>query len=118
MLFGEPEAEAFLARLGAGGGALISPVNHWEVLIRANAARGRQGVAEAETLMSDLRISPARVDGEQARVAADAAFRFGRGTPAKLNLGDCFAYALALHEGEGLLYKGDDFPLTDIPSAL
>jgi hypothetical protein len=34
--------------------------------------------------------------------------------PAKLNLGDCFAYALAKETGEPLLYKGDDFSRTDI----
>ena len=42
--------------------------------------------------------------------------RFGKGTghPARLNMGDCFAYALARDLGEPLLFKGDDFRLTDI----
>ena len=41
--------------------------------------------------------------------------RFGRGNhPAGLNFGDCFAYALAEITGEPLLYKGDDFALTDV----
>ena len=29
-------------------------------------------------------------------------------------MGDCFAYALARDLGEPLLFKGDDFKLTDI----
>ena len=37
--------------------------------------------------------------------------------PAALNIGDCFAYALARATGEPLLYKGDDFVHTDIASA-
>lgn len=41
-----------------------------------------------------------------------------RGHPAKLNFGDCFAYALAKVTGEPLLFKGDDFVRTDINQAL
>ena len=45
--------------------------------------------------------------------------RFGKGNnhPAALNFGDCFAYALAKTTGEPLLFKGEDFPRTDIESA-
>ena len=48
---------------------------------------------------------------EQARIARQAYRDFGKGSghPAKLNFGDCFAYALAMERGEPLLYKGDDF---------
>jgi ribonuclease VapC len=53
---------------------------------------------------------------EQARIARIAYQQFGRGSghPAQLNMGDCFAYALARDLGEPLLFKGDDFALTDI----
>jgi ribonuclease VapC len=53
---------------------------------------------------------------EQARIARAAYRRFGRGSghPARLNLGDCFAYALARDLGEPLVFKGADFALTDI----
>jgi len=53
--------------------------------------------------------------------AARAAFeRFGRGSghPAKLNYGDCMAYAIAKVHDVPLLYKGDDFAHTDIRAAL
>jgi ribonuclease VapC len=51
--------------------------------------------------------------------AIDAFQRFGKGRhPAALNMGDCFAYACAKRLGVPLLYKGDDFSLTDIHSAL
>ena len=44
--------------------------------------------------------------------------RFGRGNhPAALNLGDCFAYALAETTGEPLLFKGEDFAKTDVEAA-
>lgn len=56
----------------------------------------------------------------QVRVARVAYRDFGKGSghPARLNFGDCFAYALAKVTGEPLLYKGDDFPHTDVEPAL
>jgi ribonuclease VapC len=50
--------------------------------------------------------------------ALSAFLRFGKGNdPARLNLADCFAYALAKTLDLPLLYKGDDFAKTDIRSA-
>ena len=55
-----------------------------------------------------------------AQIARRAYRDFGKGSghPAGLNVGDCFAYALARASGEPLLFKGDDFSQTDIRSAL
>ena len=114
----EPERDAFLAFLLKQNGAVISPVNWWEVSVRARALRGRLGVQEAADLLTKLNIRILPIDETQAHAAFDAHVRFGRGTPAALNLGDCFAYALASAEGEGLLFKGADFPRTDVQPAL
>lgn len=67
---------------------------------------------------ADIAITP--VTEAQARIARDAYRDFGKGSghPAKLNFGDCFAYALAKDAGESLLFKGDDFGHTDIAPAL
>jgi len=55
------------------------------------------------------------VGEEQAVIARDAAFRFGRGRhPAALNFGDCFSYALSVARSEPLLFVGDDFSKTDV----
>jgi len=55
-------------------------------------------------------------DEPQARVAADAFQRYGkgRGHPAQLNMGDCAVYALAKMVNEPLLFVGNDFSQTDI----
>lgn len=57
---------------------------------------------------------------EQAKIARDAYRDDGKGSghAAQLNFGDCFAYALARATGRKLLFKGQDFALTDIASAL
>jgi ribonuclease VapC len=59
------------------------------------------------------------VDRDQVEAAVVAWRRFGKGRhPAGLNLGDCFAYALAKLTGASLLFKVRDFAQTDISSAL
>jgi ribonuclease VapC len=81
-----------------------------------------KGLAEAGQLLDALRRSvDVRIvmigEPEQA-VAIDAHARFGKGVhPARLNMGDCFAYACARTNGVPLLYKGGDFALTDIEPA-
>jgi ribonuclease VapC len=66
----------------------------------------------------DIIIEPVTVD--QARIAQEAHSRFGRGTghPARLNFGDCFAYALARDLDEPLLFIGNDFTHTDVRRVL
>jgi ribonuclease VapC len=61
-----------------------------------------------------VRVEP--ITGKEVRVALAAFSRYGkgRGHPAQLNLGDCFAYAMAKNARTGLLFKGEDFDKTDI----
>ena len=59
------------------------------------------------------------VTPQHAMLAIAAFRRFGKGRhPAALNIGDCFAYALASATGHALLFKGQDFRRTDIRPAL
>jgi ribonuclease VapC len=116
ILLQEPEAAIFKVRLQATGG-LMSPVNHWEVLARAYALGGRDGAVEAQRLLQDLNIEVAELNEAASTAAFEAFVRFGKGNGGPLNLGDCFAYALAQREGDGLLFKGDEFPRTDVKSA-
>ena len=84
---------------------------------------GRRDPVLSRRLQDLVRVSRARIEvvtEEQAQIARAAYRDFGRGSghPAKLNFGDCFAYALARDTGEPLLYKGDDFAHTDVRSAV
>ncbi|HET7716322.1 MAG TPA: type II toxin-antitoxin system VapC family toxin [Bauldia sp.] len=60
------------------------------------------------------------VTAEQARIAREAYrdFAKGSGHPARLNFGDCFAYALAKDKAEPLLFKGGGFAHTDVRRAI
>lgn len=68
--------------------------------------------------LSEISVEP--FTAEQARLARDAYRKFGKGSGhrAKLNFGDCMAYALAKESNQPLLFKGDDFRHTDIVPAL
>ena len=58
------------------------------------------------------------IDAALAEAANDAFDRYGKGTghQAKLNFGDCLVYAAAKARGLPLLFKGDDFGRTDVPT--
>jgi ribonuclease VapC len=117
ILLKEEDADVFLSRLAEVGAAIMSPVNYWETLAKAQILHGERGPALVDGLLSELNITVSPADGVLARRAA-AAFQRFRGRPSRLNLGDSFAYALAEREGDGLLFKGNDFPNTDVKSAL
>ena len=97
----------------------MSPVNYLEAAVRLDSLNSPGKGAELDNLINDFGISLVQVTARHARIAREAYKQFGKGNhPAKLNLGDCFAYALAKARGEPLLFKGGDFRLTDIEAAL
>jgi ribonuclease VapC len=59
------------------------------------------------------------ISGSLHRAAIETARNYGRfvGHPARLNFGDCFAYACAKSKDIPLLFRGDDFSRTDIDAA-
>lgn len=74
---------------------------------------------KVDLLIAQFRIQGVDVTASHAELARVAYARFGKGNhPARLNFGDCFAYALARETGEHLLFKGEDFSQTDIISAV
>lgn len=118
MLFREPEKDRFRDLIARNPGPLMSPFNFMEAAVRADAL-GREMSEGFDSLFQEAGIRIAASDETQARLAREAYQRFGKGShPARLNLGDCFAYALAKARGEPLLFKGEDFRLTDVEAAL
>jgi ribonuclease VapC len=116
IVLGEDDGPQYLSFLARVRPTVISPVNYWEALVRARVVEGEAGHRLVDELLETLGVGVCAVDAEHARSAALAFERF-RGRPARLNLGDCFAYAQAQREGDGLVFKGDDFPKTDVKPA-
>ena len=118
ILLNEPDADDFKYALADAQVRYISPVNWFEVAIRAESA-SKIDYEAFDDLMKKLSINVVPVDAAHMCLAHKAWLKFGKGRDkAKLNLGDCFAYALAKSLNEPLLYKGRDFTLTDIQSVL
>ena len=114
----EPDRGPLIQALEAADEILISPMNYVETGVVLTTHKLFTSRAEIDAWLAAYRVQVAREPAIEA-VALDAYLRFGKGRhPARLNLADCFAYALAKSLDAPLLYKGDDFPLTDIRSAL
>ncbi|MCA3350220.1 MAG: type II toxin-antitoxin system VapC family toxin [Roseomonas sp.] len=119
ILFKEPEAERLAAMIrDADATAIAAPT----LLETAIVAEGRTRPGMAEKLDALIAAAGAEIvpfTALHAAIARDAWRRFGKGRhKAGLNLGDCFAYALAKERGQALLFKGDDFAATDIEPAI
>jgi ribonuclease VapC len=118
ILQDEPERRSFNEALESADARLISVATFVEVSILIESRYGAEGLRDLDLLLERGGITAVPVDVEQARVARSAWSRFGKGRhPAGLSFGDCFSYALARVLGEPLLYKGDDFPRTDVRAA-
>jgi len=120
ILLDEPEGKAMEdILLFSPETPVISPINFLEAAVRIDRVGSPEKSQKFDRLMDELAIQIASIDREQALRAREAYQRFGKGNhPAKLNLGDCFAYALAKARNEPLLFKGDDFRKTDVEAAL
>lgn len=120
VLLAEPGHEACLRSLADSDQSVISTANVLETIQVASSKLGDSGRHRVEILIAETLISVAAFDEPQLGHAIDAFMRFGRGRghPAKLNFGDCMAYALAKSLDAPLLYKGGDFAKTDIRPAL
>jgi ribonuclease VapC len=120
ILRNEPEAEVFAQALDTAPRCLLSAANFLETSIVIERGRSSPSGRRLDELVEELEIGIEPVTEEQARIARQAYRDYGRGSghPARLNFGDCFAYALARATGEPLLFKGDDFRHTDIAAAL
>ncbi len=115
----EPGFQSFADELDSNADAITSPVAVVEAVMslarqkRLNVAQSHQAVM---TLLTRASVNVSTVDETTGELAIDAHARYGKGSghPARLNLGDCFAYAMAKQHGVPLLYKGDDFSETDL----
>jgi ribonuclease VapC len=116
ILLREPEAPAIARAIAQAPVRRLSAATYVELAAMIDGRRDPvlSGVLDATLARSGIEIVPLSV--QQARLARDAYQRFGKGSghAAHLNLGDCFSYALARDLAEPLLFKGDDFALTDI----
>jgi ribonuclease VapC len=123
ILTREPEADALADLLETARSPITSPIAIFEAALgicrkrHASVDEAEQDVGEFLEL-AGVRTAPITDKEAHTALAAFSRYGKGRGHPARLNLGDCFAYAMARNAGTPLLFKGDDFDKTDIRPAV
>ena len=118
VLFLEPDAERYERAIVDAAPCRMSAANFFEAAMVVESRTGAAGGLDLDRLIERGQIQLEPVTPDQAHAARQAWRRFGRGNhPAALNYGDCFAYALAEVTKEPLLFKGEDFSLTDVAVA-
>jgi ribonuclease VapC len=110
--------EQISAKIEAAHARFISAATIVEAYIVVMRRSGDEGALRLKAMLIALAIDVIDFTQSQAELAQDAFHRYGKGIhPARLNMGDCFSYALAKSFGQPLLYKGNDFSQTDVLSA-
>jgi len=120
ILRDEPEKDHFVDAILTANPRFMSAVSLQEAGMVVAGRRGEAAAWETlDALVTRLNLEIVAHDAALARIARQAFLRFGKGRhPARLNFGDCAAYALARANGLALLFKGKDFAKTDIAAAV
>lgn len=122
ILTREPEADSLADLLEAARAPITSPIAVFEAVLgicrkhHASIEEAEEDVHEFLEL-AGIQMIPITANEVDTALAAFSRYGKGRGHPAQLNLGDCFAYAMAKNYRTSLLFKGEDFKKTDIQSA-
>jgi ribonuclease VapC len=119
LILDEPEADRFRGLVADAASLKVSTVSVLEASLVLEARISPDAGRELDLFLTTSGFEIASFDEEQLRAARRAWRKFGKGKhPAGLNMGDCASYALSKVTGEPLLFKGNDFPQTDVESAL
>jgi ribonuclease VapC len=119
ILGNEPEAPRCVRAIAGTPGWRMSAANFLEAAVVVDTRGDAIARRHFDAVVRAAGITVAPVTEAHARIAREAYRDFGRrsGHPARLNFGDCFAYALAKAADEPLLFVGDDFGHTDVVPA-
>ena len=118
ILRAEPEAPDFARAVISAEARRVSAVSYVEAAVVIDSGKNAVASRRFDEFFRVSRIAVEAVTPRQAEIARQAYRDFGKGRhKAGLNFGDCFAYALAREMDEPLLFKGNDFRLTDVESA-
>ena len=120
ILRAEPDADSFATAISGTRIRRVSAVNYLEAAAVIDGSRNPIASRRFDDFFREGSFTVEAVTAEQARIAREAYRDFGKGSghPARLNFGDCFAYALAKAMSEPILFKGQDFKHTDLSSVL
>jgi len=119
ILTREADADALADRLESARSPITSPIAIFEAvaaICRKRHSSIDEAAKDVDDFLATAAVHTVPITTKEAQLAISAYSRYGKGGghPARLNLADCFAYAVAKNYGTSLLFKGDDFGKTDI----
>lgn len=121
IISGEDDALSLSARLAQASTIYLSPIVIYESvtgLARKRACPMEMAEQLVDAFVEETRAHILDISSNIGAEALKASSKYGRGRhKADLNMGDCFAYACAKTNNLPLLFKGNDFPYTDIEVA-
>jgi ribonuclease VapC len=122
VLKNEPGADRIFDCLEGEGTFFTTPIAVYETVlavVRISQSSIPDAAADVAEFLSKASIDVRPISAQQGFVAISAFASFGKGRhPARLNMGDCFAYAAAKAHNAKILFVGDDFTFTDLTSAI
>lgn len=119
IYFDEAEKTSFAETIIMSDRAILGAPNLLEASMIVEARQPEWGYRDLDRMIASLGLDVVVFGSDHIDAARDAFRRFGKGRHrASLNFGDCCAYALAKTLDAPLLFKGNDFALTDIKRAL
>lgn len=118
VIAGESDRVTLMETMRSSSELLWSSVAHWEAVAGLHHGHDLM-IPEARERVAafgaDNRFRTVAIGDAETAIALDAYETYGKGRhPARLNMGDCFAYACAKANHARLLYNGDDFAQTDL----
>ena len=115
----ESETPTILKALDEAHQIFIAAPTYLELCMVMVGKKGSEGKLDVDYFLGNFEVKILNFSEEHARIAMNAFLKYGKGRhPAKLNFGDCMSYAMSKTELMPLLFKGDDFRLTDVDCAV
>lgn len=123
ILAPEPDASLYLAAIEKAATRFVGAHVRLESAINLARILGLEILGAQEMyddFLATAKIEILPISDAVSRAAVDAYARFGKGQghPAQLNFADCLSYACAVTLAVPILFKGNDFSVTDLKSAL
>jgi ribonuclease VapC len=118
ILIDEPEADHFIDMISTATDVCVATPTLLETISVLAGRHYTQSQQKTYALLDGLNMRIAPFDEAALHHALDGLLRYGKGRHgARLNFGDCISYGLAKALDAPLLFKGDDFALTDVTPA-
>ena len=116
----EDDAQLYAQALDSSKLLRLSAPTYLEIAMVHCARFGSEALSEIDEMVARIGIEIVPFSSHAAQVATQAFLKYGKGQghPAQLNFGDCISYATSKVEAMPLLFKGDDFRLTDVECAI